>query len=68
MNDWWETFFDEDYLRIWGQVFTDEVIRSRLRNSGRCSILTQGVVSSMHHAAGAGSPVGLHHWGRWSSA
>ena len=25
MNDWWETFFDQDYLRIWGQVFTDEV-------------------------------------------
>ena len=25
MNDWWETFFDRDYLRIWGQVFTDEV-------------------------------------------
>ena len=25
MSDWWETFFDHDYLRIWGQVFTDEV-------------------------------------------
>lgn len=25
MNDWWETFFDQDYLRIWGQVFTEEV-------------------------------------------
>ena len=25
MSDWWETFFDQDYLRIWGQVFTDEV-------------------------------------------
>lgn len=25
MNDWWETFFDEDYLKIWGQVFTDEI-------------------------------------------
>ena len=25
MNEWWETFFDQDYLRIWGQVFTVEV-------------------------------------------
>ena len=25
MNDWWETFFDQDYLRIWGQVLTEEV-------------------------------------------
>jgi 2-polyprenyl-3-methyl-5-hydroxy-6-metoxy-1,4-benzoquinol methylase len=25
VNDWWETFFDQDYLKIWGQVFTDEV-------------------------------------------
>ena len=25
MNDWWDTFFDQDYLRIWGQVFTEEV-------------------------------------------
>ncbi len=24
MNDWWETFFDQDYLRIWGQIFTDQ--------------------------------------------
>jgi len=25
VNDWWEIFFDQDYLRIWRQVFTDEV-------------------------------------------
>jgi hypothetical protein len=25
VNDWWETFLDQDYLRIWGQVFNDEV-------------------------------------------
>jgi 2-polyprenyl-3-methyl-5-hydroxy-6-metoxy-1,4-benzoquinol methylase len=25
VNEWWETFFDQDYLRIWGQVFTVEV-------------------------------------------
>jgi hypothetical protein len=25
VNDWWETFFDQDYLRIGGQVFTVEV-------------------------------------------
>jgi SAM-dependent methyltransferase len=25
VNDWWETFFDQDYLKIWGQVFSDEV-------------------------------------------
>jgi 2-polyprenyl-3-methyl-5-hydroxy-6-metoxy-1,4-benzoquinol methylase len=25
VNDWWETFFDKDYLKIWGQLFTDEV-------------------------------------------
>jgi 2-polyprenyl-3-methyl-5-hydroxy-6-metoxy-1,4-benzoquinol methylase len=24
MNDWWKTFFDEAYLRLWEQVFTDE--------------------------------------------
>ena len=24
MSDWWETFFDEDYLKIWEQVFTEE--------------------------------------------
>ena len=25
MSDWCETFFDQDYLSIWGQVFNDEV-------------------------------------------
>ena len=24
MSDWWKTFFDEDYLKIWEQVFTEE--------------------------------------------
>ena len=24
MSDWCKTFFDQDYLRIWGQIFTDE--------------------------------------------
>ena len=24
MNDWWKSFFDQDYLRIWEPVFTDE--------------------------------------------
>ena len=24
MNDWWKVFFDQDYLRIWQQVFTEE--------------------------------------------
>lgn len=24
MNEWWKTFFDHDYLRIWGQMFTEE--------------------------------------------
>jgi SAM-dependent methyltransferase len=24
MADWWETFFDRDYLKIWGQLFTEE--------------------------------------------
>src|SRR5215472_13788412 len=24
VNDWWKTFFDQDYLRIWEQVFTEE--------------------------------------------
>lgn len=24
MNEWWRTFFDQDYLRIWGQMFTEE--------------------------------------------
>src|SRR5438105_1234313 len=25
MNEWWKTFFDEEYLRIWGQMFTEDV-------------------------------------------
>lgn len=25
MGEWWKTFFDEDYLRIWGQMFADDV-------------------------------------------
>lgn len=25
MNAWWNTFFDDDYLRIWTQVLTDEM-------------------------------------------
>ncbi len=24
MNEWWKTFFDQDYFRIWGQLFTEE--------------------------------------------
>lgn len=24
MNDWWKTFFDEDYLRVWGQFLSEE--------------------------------------------
>ena len=24
MGEWWETFFDQDYLRIAGQMFTEE--------------------------------------------
>ena len=24
MNEWWKTFFDEDYLNIWGQLFSKE--------------------------------------------
>lgn len=24
MSDWWKSFFDDDYLRIWTQVLTDE--------------------------------------------
>ncbi len=24
MNDWWKTFFDQDYLKIWEQVFAEE--------------------------------------------
>lgn len=24
MNEWWKTFFDHEYLRIWGQMFTDD--------------------------------------------
>jgi SAM-dependent methyltransferase len=25
MDEWWKTFFDDDYLRIWTQILTDEV-------------------------------------------
>jgi 2-polyprenyl-3-methyl-5-hydroxy-6-metoxy-1,4-benzoquinol methylase len=24
-QEWWTTFFDEDYLRVWGQMFSDEI-------------------------------------------
>src|SRR5215472_9398115 len=24
VDDWWKAFFDQDYLRIWEQVFTEE--------------------------------------------
>jgi hypothetical protein len=24
LNDWWKTFFDDDYLRIWGQILSEE--------------------------------------------
>lgn len=24
MNEWWKTFFDDDYLRIWGQLLSEE--------------------------------------------
>ena len=29
MNEWWKTFFDQDYLRIWGQMFSEEVNRKQ---------------------------------------
>jgi SAM-dependent methyltransferase len=25
MSEWWQSFFDDDYLKIWGQISTDEV-------------------------------------------
>lgn len=24
MNEWWKTFFDDDYIRLWGQLFSEE--------------------------------------------
>jgi SAM-dependent methyltransferase len=24
VSEWWQTFFDEDYLRVWGQMFSEE--------------------------------------------
>ena len=24
MSEWWKTFFDDEYLRIWGQMFTED--------------------------------------------
>jgi len=29
VNEWWKTFFDQDYLRIWGQMFTEEANRKQ---------------------------------------
>ncbi len=29
MNEWWKTFFDQDYLRIWGQMFSEEANRKQ---------------------------------------
>ena len=46
MDEWWKTFFDEDYLRIWTQVITDETseqqaldLWSMLDLSSGCRIL-----------------------------
>ena len=24
VSEWWKTFFDQDYFRIWGQMFSEE--------------------------------------------
>jgi cyclopropane fatty-acyl-phospholipid synthase-like methyltransferase len=29
MNEWWKTFFDQEYLGIWGQMFTEETDRKQ---------------------------------------
>jgi hypothetical protein len=31
VNDWWKAFFDQDYLRIWEQVFTEEANAKPIR-------------------------------------
>lgn len=32
MHPWWDSFFDEDYLRIWTQVLTDEISSQQARD------------------------------------
>jgi SAM-dependent methyltransferase len=29
VNEWWKTFFDQDYLRIWGPMFSEEANRKQ---------------------------------------
>jgi hypothetical protein len=29
VNEWWKTFFDQDYLTIWGQMFSEEANRKQ---------------------------------------
>src|SRR5438034_2899937 len=31
MSEWWKTFFDQDYLRIWGQMFSEEANAKQAR-------------------------------------
>ncbi len=45
-QEWWKTFFDEDYIRVWGQMFTEEIdtkqasdLWSMLDLSSGCRIL-----------------------------
>ena len=46
MTEWWKTFFDQDYIRIAGQMFSDEANRkqaadlwSMLDLNPRCRLL-----------------------------
>lgn len=67
-QDWWESFFDEDYLRLWGN-FTPEQ-RSEQEAEALWSILglREGCACSTRRAAMAASRCRWHVEARSSSA
>lgn len=42
MSNWWSTFFDQDYLRIWQQVFTKEANAKQAADIWRVLDLREG--------------------------
>jgi hypothetical protein len=55
VSEWWQTFFDQDYLRVWGQMFSEETNRQAgVRPVGHAA-------SWMRRVAGAGSSVVLRY-------
>jgi len=58
MKQWWETFFDDDYFRIWGQLLTEE-------NSGKQAAALWSMLDLSPGCRILDAPCG---WGRLSRA